>query len=63
MVISVSAFARDEMVRRAIARSDAVRRETLRRCYDTPGYAELTREEKNRYYDAIKAEVETEVTE
>lgn len=60
MVISVAGFCKGN-VKRELARGDIVRRETLKRCYMIPGYKDLTREEKNRTYDAIKAEVETEV--
>lgn len=37
-----------------------IRSETLDRCYNIPGYAEKSIEEKNKIYDKIKAEVEAE---
>ena len=37
-----------------------IRSETLDRCYNIPGYAEKSTEEKNGIYDRIKAEVEAE---
>ena len=37
-----------------------IRSKTLDRCYNIPGYAEKSIEEKNKIYDKIKAEVEAE---
>ena len=41
---------------------DLIRSETLKRCYDLPGYKELPLEYKNLIYDKIKLEVEKEYT-
>ena len=62
MVINVGAFVKDAEIRLALYRDAEVRYEALRRCYLIPGYKDLTREEKNRTYDAIKKEVESEFT-
>ena len=62
MVINVGVFSKDKLVKEALIRSAEVRYEALRRCYLIPGYKDLTREEKNRTYDAIRKEVESEFT-
>ena len=41
---------------------ELIRSETLKRCYDLPGYKELPLEYKNLIYDKIKLEVEKEYT-
>lgn len=59
MVLSVAAFVSGDM-RNGLVRSDAIRAEALRRCYEIDGYEVLPRDEKNRVYDRVRAEVEAE---
>ena len=57
---SVAEWANNPHMRNEILRSDAVRRETLKRCYRIPGYTRLSRVEKNVVYDRIRDEVARE---
>ena len=56
-VVSVAAFAADDRQAAILAHSDAVRAETLRRCYAVPGYEALPLTEKNAIYDRVRRDV------
>ena len=58
--VSVAEYAADAETRRGLLLADAVRAETLRRCYAVPGYEDLPLSEKNRIYDETRAAVEKE---
>lgn len=49
-------------IKTVIARSAKVRDITLTRCYEIPGYAAMSREDKIKIYDKIQKEVEAELT-
>ena len=53
-VVSVAYRAADNQVRRAVLRSDEVRRLCLDFCYRIPGYVDMPLSEKNRIYDAFR---------
>ena len=57
---SVGRFAEDPRTRAAVLESDAIRRETLKRCYKIPGYVRLSRVEKNKVYDEVREQVKRE---
>lgn len=61
MVLSVAFFSRSEVVRDSVLRSDIIREETLKRCYNISGYQKLSIAEKNKIYDKIKAIVESTI--
>jgi hypothetical protein len=56
-VISIAQILHDPEIKSAIRRSDNIRTATLNICYSIPGYAQLTRPEKNQIYDRIRQEV------
>ena len=60
MVISVAAYASDE-VRKVVLKSDNLRRRTLEKCYSIPGYTELPRKVKNAVYDDVRLRIEKEI--
>ena len=60
MIISVAAYASGE-VRKAVLKSDNIRRKTLEKCYSIPGYAELPRKVKNAVYDNVRLMIEKEI--
>ena len=60
MVISVAAYASDE-VRKVVLKSDNLRRRTLEKCYSIPGYAELPRKVRNAVYDNVRLMIEKEI--
>ena len=60
MVISVAEYVRDNEVRKAVLRSDYIRRRTLEKCYSIPGYLELPRKVKNAVYDNVRLMIEKE---
>lgn len=60
MVISVAAYASDE-VRKVVLKSDSIRRRTLEKCYSIPGYIELPRKVKNAVYDNVRLMIEREI--
>ena len=59
-IISVAHFAGNEEIKKTVLTSDAVRAETLRRCYLIDGYTDFPLDKKNETYDRIKDEVMTE---
>lgn len=60
-VVSVAAFSADDRQAAILAHSDAVRAETLRRCYAIPSYEYLTATEKNAVYERVRREVEADI--
>lgn len=60
IVESVAEYTKDKEIRDVVRKSDAIRREILRRCYNIDGYADLPLGEKNKIYDSIRAIVENE---
>ena len=60
MIISVAAYASGE-VRKAVLKSDNIRRKTLEKCYSIPGYAELPRKVRNAVYDNVRLRIEKEI--
>ena len=58
MVIDVAYFVDDEEIREKLLRNAEIRVESLKRCYDIEGYAELPLDQKNVIYDRIVKEVE-----
>jgi len=60
-VVSIAAYADSDAIAAAIIRSDAIRHETLNRCYRKKGYTKLPLAEKNKVYDAVRRMVEAEM--
>lgn len=60
-VYSIAAYAGNDTIAAAIIRSDMIRKETLKRCYDMPGYEALPLPEKNKTYEKVRATVEKEI--
>ena len=60
MVISIAEFAATETMKKEIRESFDVRNETLKRCYAMENYAGLLLAEKNRIYDGIRKQIESE---
>lgn len=60
-VVSIAAAIEDDELRDGITTSDYIRNETMRRCLMIPSYRKKSLYWKNRYYDAIKSKVESEV--
>ena len=60
MIISVAAYASGE-VRKAVLKSDNIRRKTLEKCYSIPGYDELPRKVRNAVYDNVRLMIEKEI--
>ena len=60
MIISVAAYASGE-VRKAVLKSDNIRRKTLEKCYSIPGYTELPRKVRNAVYDNVRLMIEKEI--
>ena len=60
MIISVAAYASGE-VRKAVLKSDNIRRKTLEKCYSIPGYAEQPRKVRNAVYDNVRLMIEKEI--
>ena len=60
MIISVAAYASGE-VRKAVLKSDNIRRKTLEKCYSIPGYTELPRKVKAAVYDNVRLKIEKEI--
>lgn len=60
-VVSIAAYAGSDAIAAAIIRSDAIRHETLNRCYRKKGYKKLPLAERNKIYDAVRAKVEAEM--
>lgn len=61
VVYSVAAWAGNDKIAAAIMRSDAIRAETLKRCYALPGYEALPLAQKNKVYEYIREQVAEEV--
>ena len=53
-VATLTYRAPDNSIRRAVLRSDEVRRLCLDFCYRIPGYVDMPLSEKNRIYDALR---------
>jgi len=60
-IVNVGAYANNPEIAHGLAWYANVRSETLHRCYLHNGYEALPREEKNKMYDRIRAEVEKEM--
>ena len=61
MIISVAAYVKDDEVRRAVLKSDNIRRRTLEKCYSIPEYADLPLKVKNVVYDNVRLMIEKEI--
>ena len=57
-IVSIAQILHDPEIKTAIRRNDNIRTATLDICYQIPGYAQLTRPEKNQIYDRIRQEIE-----
>jgi len=54
IIISIAYFADKKEVQEIILRSDYIRNETLKKCYEIKGYKDLSLSDKNKIYDKIK---------
>ena len=54
IIISVAYFVDSKEVQEAILRSDYIRNEALKKCYEIKGYKDLSLVDKNKIYDKIK---------
>jgi len=54
IIISVAYFADNKEVQETILRSDYIRNETLKKCYEIKGYKDLSLDDKNKIYDKMK---------
>ena len=54
IIISVAYFVDSKEVQETILRSDYIRNETLKKCYEIKGYKDLSLSDKNKIYDKIK---------
>ena len=54
IIISVAYFADNKEVQETILRSDYIRNETLKKCYEIKGYKDLSLSDKNKIYDKVR---------
>jgi len=57
IILSVAHFTNDNNIKNEILKSDYVRNETLKKCYEISGYKNLSLNEKNKIYDTLKIQV------
>jgi len=52
-VLSVAYFSTNEEIKQTVLNSDKIRNKALKQCINTPGYNNMSLDEKNKLYDTI----------